>query len=135
MTGDVIHRRGMSTMSTSVFLLGILLTIPARGVASTSWSDPPPATTRVATALAATHATTGVVESVDATSLVITRSALTRKNMAFVLNSATEREGHLAVGSRVEVRYRTDEKQQVATAVRVQEHQPPASAGKSSPRY
>jgi hypothetical protein len=125
----------MSTSGTAVVLLGILLTVPARGFVSTRWSDPQSATTQVATALVATHATKGIVKSVDATSLVIIRSVMKRKDMAFVLNPATQREGHVAVGSMVEVRYRSEESQQVATAIRVREHHPSEVAGKTSPRY
>jgi hypothetical protein len=125
----------MSTVGTAVVLLGVLLTAAARGFASTRWNDPQSATTQAATALVATHATKGVVKSVDATSLVIARSATQRMDMAFVLNPATQREGDVAIGALVEVRYRTEKKQQVATAIKVQEHQSSEAAGRTSSRY
>jgi len=112
----------MSTTCAAVVLLGILITDPASGFASTRSSDSQSATTQVARAVVAMYATRGVVKSVDATSLVITRSAMKRNDMVFVLNPATQREGDVAIGSMVEVRYRTEKKQQVATAIRVREH-------------
>jgi hypothetical protein len=130
---DVIQwEGGMRTMGTAVVLVGIVFTVPAVGFASTRWSDPQSAPTPLATALIATHATKGVVKSFDATSLVITRSAIKRRDLSFVLNPETQRDGQVAVGATVEVRYRTEEKQRVATAIRVQEHLPPATAGKAS---
>ena len=123
----------MSALGTSV-VIGILLAVPERCLA-TPHSDAQPAPTLVATALAATHATKGVVKAVDATSLVITRPAMKTKEMAFVLDAATQREGRVAIGSVVEVRYRTEEKQQVATAIRVQERSAALASGKTSLRY
>jgi hypothetical protein len=95
-------------MRAAVVLPGILLTVLAMGFVS-------------ATAPIATHATKGVVKSVDATTLVITRSAVNRREMAFVLNPSTQREGFVTVGCAVEVRYRTEREERVATAIRVQE--------------
>ena len=83
----------MSTTCAAVVLLGILITDPASGFASTRSSDSQSATTQVARAVVAMYATRGVVKSVDATSLVITRSAMKRNDMVFVLNPATQREG------------------------------------------
>jgi glucose/arabinose dehydrogenase len=52
-------------------------------------------------AASASHAMTGVVKSVDATSLVITRSGKPGGEMRFVLNPSTHREGTVAVGSSI----------------------------------
>jgi transcription elongation GreA/GreB family factor len=56
------------------------------------------------------------------------------ESIHFVLNPATDREGNVVVGSTVEVRYRNDETEQVATVVRVQEPKQQAAAIKTSPQ-
>ena len=71
---------------------------------------------------AATHATKGVIKSVSATSVVITRRmAGTRTDTTFVLTPSTQRVGTLAAGATVEIRYRTAGTQRVATAVSVED--------------
>ena len=71
---------------------------------------------------AATHATKGVIKTVSATSLVITRRmAGTRTDTAFVLTPSTQRVGTLVAGATAEIRYRTEGKQRVATAVSVED--------------
>lgn len=65
----------------------------------------------------ATHATSGIVKSVDQTSLVLQRKTGVHGELRFVLTSATERVGEVTVGSTVEVRYRLDGHQRIATAV------------------
>lgn len=72
---------------------------------------------KAATTQTASHSVKGVVKSVDGSSLVITRG---KKDMSFVLDSATVKEGTPAAGSDVSVRYRTEGKTMVATAVTVQ---------------
>lgn len=108
-------------MTRTLVLLGTLLTVAARDAVPACSNDPQSVPTQATPALVATHATRGVVKSVDATSLVLTRSAIGKKEIAFVMNPATRREGCIAVGATVEVRYRTGEKQQIATAIRVQD--------------
>jgi hypothetical protein len=62
---------------------------------------------------------TGVVKSVDDTSMVITRSNAKGPEETFVLNSATTRKGNLLAGDTVKVRYYLDDAKKVATAVDV----------------
>jgi hypothetical protein len=70
----------------------------------------------------ATHATKGVVKTVSATALVITRrTAGKRTDTSFVLTLSTQKEGVLAAGSTVEIRYRTEGNQRIATAVSVED--------------
>ena len=64
----------------------------------------------------ASHATAGVVKTVDATSLVITRAG-SAGEMTFTLNPSTRRQGTIEVGSHVSVRYQEDGKTKIATAV------------------
>jgi hypothetical protein len=85
-------------------------------------SKPPAATVRQAPPHdVATHATKGVVKTVSATAIVITRGAAgKRTETSFVLTPSTQRVGTVAAGSTVEIRYRTDGKQRIATAVSVE---------------
>ena len=71
------------------------------------------------------HAVSGVVKSVDATRLVITRAGKTPREMTFVLKPSTEREGPIGVGATVQVRFLMQGRTQVATAIlatRTKEH-------------
>jgi hypothetical protein len=77
----------------------------------------------------ATHATRGVVKTVNDTTLVLTRTAGTGHEMAFVLDPATERVGTMEVGSTVDVRYHTKSKQHIATAVTVVHEKTAPAAG------
>jgi hypothetical protein len=72
----------------------------------------------------ATHATKGVVKSIDGTSLVITRSTRRTKEQTFAMDGSTRQVGKVAVGATVEIRYRTQDGHRLATVVSVQE--PPA---------
>jgi hypothetical protein len=65
------------------------------------------------------RATRGVVTFANAKTLVIRRSPQYRREVTFVVNPSTERIGNVKVGSTVDIRYRTEAKQEVATAVTV----------------
>ncbi|HEU5255504.1 MAG TPA: hypothetical protein VFU28_05925 [Vicinamibacterales bacterium] len=66
---------------------------------------------------AATHSVQGTVKSVDASSLVITKSGKKGSDMTFKLDSTTQKEGSIATGTPVSVRYHVDGSTNVATAV------------------
>ncbi len=66
-----------------------------------------------------THATTGMVTSIDATSLVISRPDKKKSQLSFMVNSATRRDGSIVVGAPVAVRYQDEGKSHVATAIAV----------------
>src|SRR5262245_59725222 len=68
----------------------------------------------------ATHATTGVVKSIDPTSLVITRSGKQSGDMTFVVSASTHQDGTIVSGAPVSVRYREEGANHVATAITVQ---------------
>lgn len=115
----------MRNMRVAAVVVGVLLSLPAMGQAVRCASDPEsqaPATNYPAAAQQAMHATKGVVKSVDVTTLVITRSPRNGREMTFVLNPSTERDGNVTVGSTVEVRYRSEARRQVATVISVQGH-------------
>lgn len=65
----------------------------------------------------ATHAVRGVVKSVDHSTLVVTRTRRKASDLTFALNSSTIREGAIAVGATVSVRYYVESHTLVATAV------------------
>jgi hypothetical protein len=107
-----------------VLLAGWLLTMQASGQA------PPPAPSSPKTAQTqqkpaphevATHATKGVVKSVSSTAVVITRQAGGKQTeTSFVVTPTTQRAGTVAAGATVEIRYRTEGKQRIATAISVE---------------
>ena len=66
-----------------------------------------------------THATRGIVRTINANTIVIVRAG-NRGIMTFSLTSSTHREGVIVVGSTVSVRYREDGKNHVATAIALQ---------------
>jgi len=68
-----------------------------------------------------THATRGVVKSVDGSTLVITSTGKGHGEMTFTLSPSTHREGTVIVGAPVSVRYREEGKRYIATAIRVQQ--------------
>jgi hypothetical protein len=120
----------MRTRPFAAVLLSSLLAVPALSSASilqsTSTSSgrsgsqtAKPAPPKPA---AVVHSTKGVVKSVDDTSMVVTLPTGKTKEMTFVLNPSTERKGTVAVGATVQVRYKTEGTQQVATAISVQPH-------------
>jgi hypothetical protein len=76
---------------------------------------------QLTSAVVATHSTKGVVKAIDANTLVITRSVRRGKEMTFVLDSSTRREGSVTVGTMVEVRYRTEASRRVAAVVSAEE--------------
>jgi hypothetical protein len=96
-------------------LIGALVLAPSFVLAQTPKPTPTPKP-----AAAAVHSWTGTVKSVDATSLTITRPSGPVKEMTFVLNDSTKKQGAIAAGASVEVRYKTEGKQNIATAVTVQ---------------
>jgi hypothetical protein len=68
-------------------------------------------------AAAASHSVKGTVKSMDASTLVITKSGKAGGEMTFTVNADTKKDGAPAVGSPVSVRYRTEGSTNVATAV------------------
>ncbi|MEO7276078.1 MAG: hypothetical protein ABI211_29185 [Vicinamibacterales bacterium] len=69
----------------------------------------------------ATHATKGVVKALTPSGITITRvTAGKRVDTSFQLTASTQRAGTIAAGVTVEIRYRTDGKQRIATAISVE---------------
>jgi len=110
----------MTTQIARALLIGSLVAVPVAGFAATQATKPAPtkpAATKPATTKApATHATQGVVKSIDATSLVITRAGK-KDDMTFAVNASTHREGTIEAGTNVSVRYTQEGTTNTATAI------------------
>ena len=118
----------MRNVITAAVVVGALSGVPVIGFAAMpAKAQAQPAVKQSRRAPVASHATTGIVKSVDATTLVITRSGKKVSEMTFVLNPSTHRDGTIEVGSSVSVRYREDGKTNVATAITAQHPKPQAA--------
>ena len=80
-------------------------------------SSAKPAAKPAASKSVATHTTNGTVKSVDASSLVITKPGSKPQEMTFALDSTTQKQGTVEVGSMVTVHYKTEGSTMTATAV------------------
>jgi hypothetical protein len=118
----------MRTRPVAVVLLSSLLAVPALSSASILQSTSSgrsgsqsarPAPPKPA---AVVHSTKGVVKAIADTSMVLTLPSGKVKEMTFTLNPSTERKGTVSVGATVQVRYKTEGTQQIATAISVQPH-------------
>ena len=115
----------MKTLSPAVLLTlwALLVQAPTQDLAPkpAPRAAPAPAGKPAAPREVATHATKGVVKSVSATAMTITRVTGGRRvDSAFQLTPSTQRVGAIAAGVTVEIRYRTEGKQRIATAVSVE---------------
>ena len=119
----------MRTVFTTIMLTAVLAVASgAYAAAQTATAKKSAAPVSAAKpAAAASHSVKGVVKSIDASSLVITKSGKAGGDMTFTLNADTKRDGAPAVGSPVSVRYRSEGGAMVATAVTAQ----PAKAVKT----
>src|SRR5262249_46663030 len=79
----------------------------------------PPATPQATKSQPATHFTQGMITSIEANHMAITRKVRGKaKSMEFEINSQTQRSGNLVTGTRVSVQYREVDHQNIAAAVR-----------------
>jgi hypothetical protein len=98
---------------TALILTG-MMAVSGAAMAQTS---KPSSASAAKPASTATHSVQGVVKSVDASTLVITKSGKNGGEMSFKLDSSTQRDGSIATGTPVSIRYRMDGSSMVATAV------------------
>ena len=111
----------MKKLITTAFLAGALGVVPLGAVAAGQTPEQKPAATKhTSSSTAATHSTRGTVKSVDDNTLVIARTSGNHAEMTFTLNDSTHREGSIANGAAVSVRYRDEGKMHVATAVQAE---------------
>jgi hypothetical protein len=128
------RKKSMRRHITTVLLVGALTAVPLVGFAASGKVQQPAASAAGKPASVATHATRGVVKSVDAKTLVITRADKKNHEMTFTLEPSTHRQGTVAVGAPVSVRYREDGKTLVATGVTVHRAKQQAAQKESSKR-
>lgn len=111
----------MRNLFTTVLVVGVLAIVPGVGFAATAGLAPAQsAAKRSSNPAVPSHATSGVVKSVNPTTLVITRAGKHAGEMTFAVNPSTNRGGTVEVGSSVSVRYREEGKTYVATAITAQ---------------
>jgi hypothetical protein len=98
---------------------GAALCVAAVGGQQVKAISNPPAGPQAKTFQPATHFTQGTIASISANHMVIAKKVRGKaKQASFTLNSQTQRNGHLATGTRVSVQYREEKGQKVAAAVR-----------------
>ena len=123
----------------AIVVAGVLLLAPVMVVAAASARQAKPAAKATQTA-PASHATTGVVKSITDTSMVIKRSSWKSGEvwksgeMTFDINPSTQRDGTIAAGTPVSVRYRDEGSNHVATAITPQHAKQQASHTATSPK-
>ena len=79
----------------------------------------PPANPQAKSTQPATHFTQGTITSINANEVVITKKVRGKAEQArFTITSQTQRNGNLAMGTRVSVQYREQNGQNIAAAVR-----------------
>lgn len=123
----------MRNLATTVMLVGALAGVPVAGLSAQAGKAPAQSAAKASPrATVAIHATTGIVKSVDATTLVIARTGRKPGDMTFALNPSTHREGSIEAGSSVSIRYREEGKTNVATAITAQRPKPQATRTSSA---
>ena len=121
-------------LTTFALLTALAVTGAAQAAQATAKKDTAkPAAAAAATtkpAAAASHSVKGTVKSMDASTLVITKSGKAGGDMTFSVNADTKKTGDAAVGSTVSVRYRTEGSSNIATAVAAQAAKPAKTQAK-----
>jgi hypothetical protein len=92
-----------------------MIALAASGASAQAGATAKPAEKTASKPAVAGHATQGVVKSVDASSLVISRGK--KADETFMLNASTQRQGTIEPGAQVSVHYREEGKSHVATAI------------------
>jgi hypothetical protein len=119
----------MHKMMKAAAFVAALSVAPAIAFAAKQTTPPPSSSAAKHTAAkpaVATKSTSGVVKSIDATSLVITHQGKKAAEETFTLDPSTQKEGNVQVGATVSVHYKTEGKSKMATAIMAQ--QPKAQA-------
>lgn len=101
-----------------LYIVALVALMTASPLVSSAQSQPASPKTQP-TPKPITATMTGIVKSVDDTSMVITRSNAKGPEETFQLNSSTTRKGDLVAGDKVKVSYHLDDARKVATAVTV----------------
>ena len=114
-----------------VVVAAAVLAVPALSLAAQT-TPAAPTTTKAKSgskpAAGTVYSATGVVKSLDASTLVLTEKPSKKKkshDVHFVVDSSTQKDANIAAGSTVHVKYHNDAKKHVATEIR-------AGSGKKS---
>ena len=121
----------MKQMFQAVVVAAAVLAVPAMSLAAqTKTAAPAKQSTAkpAATAKPTMHTAQGVVKSMDASSLVLTEKS--KKDVTFVVDASTKKEGDVAVGSTVHVTYKDDASQHIATDIKAASAKPAKAAKK-----
>ena len=123
----------MGSGITAVLRVWALSAVLLAGGSAASQASPPNTSAQPHTAPTAVsnHALSGVVKSVDATTLVVTRVGKSPGEITFVLSPSTHRDGAIGVGATVQVRFRTERDTHIATAVLATASKRHAATGKT----
>ena len=105
------------------YIATTLALVVALAVAGSTFAAVPQAAKKTSTP--ATHTAKGTVKSLDNSSLVISHKG---GDMTFVVDNSTAKTGSPAVGSEVSVKYHTEGKTMMATAITAQPAKQVASA-------
>ena len=119
----------MRRQMTSIAMLGVLLGALTAGAVAAHDAAPQPSAPKAAAALG-THSVQGIVKSFDASTLVIARNGRRPTDLAFSLCGSTIREGQIAIGRVVSIRYVMSGQMRIATAVSAH----PENAGRGADR-
>jgi hypothetical protein len=106
------------------YIATTLALVVALAVAGSTFAAVPQAAKKTSTP--ATHTAKGTVKSLDNSSLVVSQKK--GGDMTFVVDNATAKTGAPAVGSEVTVKYHTEGKTMMATAITAQPAKQVASA-------
>jgi hypothetical protein len=106
------------------FVLAALFSVLAAPALHGQAQSAPPHATQ-APAPVPDHSVSGMVKLVDRTKLVITRPGKIPLEMTFSVNSSTQKDGVIAAGTKVQVRFRGDAHSAVATAIVATPHAVP----------
>lgn len=117
----------MKKMLQAAVIAAAVLAVPSMSMAAQA-AKPAPMAKKAASA--ATHSAKGTVKSMDATSLVVTEKG---KDVSYVLDASTKKEGDPAVGSMVTVTYKTEGTSHVATDVKAAAAKPAKAAKAAKP--
>ena len=109
----------MRKLITAAMVAVALAAVPAMAAAQapTAKSSTKPAAEKSKSPSVASHSTNGVVKSMDASSLVITKPGKKPEDMTFTVTPSTQKQGTPDVGSTVTVRYKTEGTTNTATAI------------------
>src|SRR5690349_802487 len=106
----------MRTSLAALMVVGSLAAAPLGALAATP-AGTPAAAAKSSKAAKTDHATSGTVKSITDSSLVVTKAGRRHREMTFQLDPSVHKDGTLAVGSHVSIRYRDDGSKHIATAI------------------